>query len=145
LKTSTGQLGIVMSSARYKHDIRDIGDKTSWRSRLRPVSFRYNNDPTNTLQYGLVAEEVAKVYPELVVYGADGKAMPVRYSMLSAMLLNQLQRQANENQRLAAQVNKLSAQMVAIKTSIDRMQELAALLQAMDDTQVGKLARGFDR
>ena len=64
--TSTGQLGIVMSSARYKHDIRDMGDKSSALLKLRPVSFRYNNDPTNTLQYGLVAEEVAKVYPELV-------------------------------------------------------------------------------
>jgi hypothetical protein len=92
-----------------------------------------------------VAEEVAKVYPELVSYGPDGKPMTVHYLMLSAMLLNELQKQASENhrlaaenqrsaaenQRLAAQVRRLSAQMVAMKTSIDRVQEsMAALKQA---------------
>src|SRR5208337_2117852 len=99
VNTTTGQLGIVVSSARYKHDIRDMGGKSSALLKLRPVSFRYNNDSANTLQYGLVAEEVAKVYPELVVYGPDGKVETVRYSMLSAMLLNELQKQANELQR----------------------------------------------
>src|SRR5208337_1170571 len=115
VNSSTGKLGIVMSSARYKRDIRDMGDKSSALLKLRPVSFRYNSDPANTLQYGLVAEEVAKIYPELVVYGPDGKVMTVRYSMLSAMLLNELQKQAvevrkqtRENQRQAEQIEKLA-------------------------------------
>ncbi len=91
-----------MSWARYKHDIRDMGDKSTALLKLRPVSFRYNNDPAGTLQYGLVAEEVAKIYPELVVYGPDGKVMTVRYSMLSAMLLNELQKQNGELQKQRA-------------------------------------------
>ena len=84
---SSGKLGVVRSSARYKHDITDVGARSDGLMKLRPVTFRYNNDPAGTLQYGLVAEEVAKVYPELVVYGPDGKPMTVRYSMLSAILL----------------------------------------------------------
>jgi len=126
--SSTGRLGIVMSSARFKRNIRDMGAKSSALLKLRPVSFRYNNDPTNTLQYGLVAEDVAKVYPELVVYGPDGKVLTVRYSMLTSMLLNGLQKQSRENEHL-------SAQLVALKTSTGRalaaMQErMAALEQA---------------
>ena len=50
-----------------------MGDQSRPLLKLRPVSFRYNNDPTDTLQYGLVAEVVAKIYPELVVHGADGQ------------------------------------------------------------------------
>jgi len=102
-----------MSSARYKRDIADMGDKTNGLLRLGPVTFRYKNDQSGRLQYGLVAEEVAKVYPELVVCGADGKVMTVRYSMLSAMLLNELQKQNTElrnqtatNQRQAEQIQK---------------------------------------
>jgi hypothetical protein len=55
--------------------------------RLRQVTFVYRADPANTRQYGLVAEEVARIYPELVVY-AEGKPLTVRYSMLTSMLLN---------------------------------------------------------
>jgi len=74
---SVGRLGIVMSSARFKRDIQDMGTRSDGLLRLRPVTFRYKNDPTGALQYGLVAEEVAKVYPELVSYGPDGKPMTV--------------------------------------------------------------------
>ena len=88
---------MVMSSARYKRDIRDMGGRSGGLLKLRPVTFRYKSDPTGALQYGLVAEEVAKVYPELVSYGFDGKPMTVHYLMLSAMLLNELQKQASEN------------------------------------------------
>ena len=123
--SSAGRLGMVMSSARFKRDIQDMGSRSGGLLKLRPVTFRYKNDPSGALQYGLVAEEVAKVYPELVSYGPDGKPMTVRYLMLSAMLLNELQKQATENQRLMAQVSRLSARMIALKTSTGR--ELAQL------------------
>jgi len=139
--TSAGQLGIVMSSARYKHDIRDMGEKSSALLKLRPVSFRYNNDPANTLQYGLVAEEVAKIYPELVVYGPDGKVMTVRYSMLSAMLLNELQRQAKEMVAMRASTQR---QIAEVKASFE--EQLTTLEQAMRvQTANGKLAAAFSR
>ena len=72
--SNTGKLGIVMSSARYKRDVHDMGDASDRLMKLRPVTFHYKNDSTNTLQYGLVAEEVAKLYPDLASYGADGKS-----------------------------------------------------------------------
>ena len=155
VNTTTGQLGIVMSSARFKHDIRDMGGKSSALLKLRPVSFRYNNDPANTLQYGLVAEEVAKVYPELVIYGPDGKVMTVRYSMLSAMLLNELQKQARTNQRQARQQadqnRKLAAQVAQLKANQEHQrvafeQRVATLERALASRDSGrKLAAVFNR
>jgi trimeric autotransporter adhesin len=95
----SGKLGVVLSSARFKRDIRDMGESSSGLTKLRPVTFRYKTDESGTLQYGLVAEEVARVYPELVTYGADGKVETVRYSELAAMLINELQKQSRELQR----------------------------------------------
>ncbi|MBV8357719.1 MAG: tail fiber domain-containing protein, partial [Deltaproteobacteria bacterium] len=105
--SSTGQLGVATSSARYKRDIRDMGDASAGLMKLRPVTFRYKSDPTETLQYGLVAEEVARVYPELVVRGTDGKLQSVRYLEFTALLLNQLQQQARDLQK---QTNQLQMQ-----------------------------------
>ena len=83
---------MVMSSARYKRDIHDMGARSAGLLKLRPVTFRYKNDPARTLQYGLVAEEVANIYPDLVGYGTDGKIETVHYMTLISMLLNELQK-----------------------------------------------------
>jgi len=133
-----------MSSARLKRGIRDMGDASGKLMSLRPMTFRYKEDPTGTIQYGLVAEEVAWVYPELVTYGADGKVETVRYSELTGMLLNELQKQRSENARQAAQVKKLSAQMVEMKASFE--QRLCAL-ERTEQTRNGsrKLAVALDR
>jgi hypothetical protein len=69
---NTGKLGVMISSARYKRDIRDMDAASAGLMKLRPVTFLYKNDPSGTLQYGLVAEEVAQVYPELVSRETDG-------------------------------------------------------------------------
>ena len=82
-----------MSSARYKRDIHAMGRSTDALMTLRPVTFISKDDKLGTKQYGLVAEEVDKVYPELVVHDPDGKVESVRYSMLTSMLLNELQKQ----------------------------------------------------
>ena len=94
-----GKLGVVLSSARFKRDIRDMGGSTEQLLKLRPVTFRYKDDQQGVRQYGLVAEEVERVYPELVTYGADGKVESVRYSMLTSMILNELQKQNVAMQR----------------------------------------------
>lgn len=137
---------MVMSSARFKRDIQDMGASSDRLLKLRPVTFRYKADPNGTLQYGLVAEEVARVYPELVSYGPDGKPMTVRYLTLSAMLLNEIQKQASENQRLAAEVSQLKASRERDLQSMQ--QRLAALELAMKTRNGdGKLAAAepFDR
>jgi hypothetical protein len=111
---SSGRLGVgPPSSARFKRDVHDMGEASSKLLKLRPVTFRYKEHPQAIRQYGLVAEEVAKV-PELVAYGPDGKALTMRYSTLSAMLLNELPKQTRKldqqndvNQRQAKDRNAI--------------------------------------
>ena len=126
---SSGQLGILASSARYKAGIRDMGDRSRRLSDLRPVTFHYKQDPQKTQQFGLIAEEVAKVYPELVTHNSDGKIESVQYHELIAMLLNELQRQQRELGALKAQNARfqgaLAEQTAALKTRLVRLEETA--------------------
>ncbi len=113
--------------------------------KLRPVTFRYKDDPTHTLQYGLVAEEVAEVYPELVTHDADGKVWTVRYSMLSAMLLNELQKQTSEVRRLSMQMarqEEATEQMARQKEATDRR---IAELEARHQRELRAIQAGFER
>lgn len=93
---STGQLGTVSSSARYKSNIEDMADSSSGIMSLRPVTFTYKSDASNTLQYGLIAEEVETVMPRLVVRDAEGKPETIKYQDLPALLLNEVQKLRKE-------------------------------------------------
>jgi hypothetical protein len=109
---SAGQLGTVSSSRRFKEEIRDMGDATEKLLALRPVTFRYKPEVQSgerPLEYGLIAEEVAEVFPDLVVYDEEGKPFTVKYHLLSAMLLNELQKQAHELSRLRALEERIAA------------------------------------
>ena len=97
-----GRLGIVASSARYKRDIEAMNGSSQGLYQLRPVTFRYKQDSQGQKQYGLIAEEVAKVYPELVTKGADGKVESVQYHELIPLLLNEVQHQQRELVELKA-------------------------------------------
>jgi len=91
---ANGQLGTAGVSSRvFKHDIADIGDRGSLLYDLRPVTFRYNEDidPAGITQYGLIAEEVAEVAPELVFADEGGNPQIVRYEQLVPLLLNEIQ------------------------------------------------------
>jgi len=128
-----GRLGIQASSARYKRDIETMGSRSGGLMKLRPVTFRYREDGEGLLQYGLIAEEVAAVYPELVVRGADGKVESVRYHELAPMLLNELQAQARTVSELTAQNETLRA---ALRSLEAREQERglhdAAVMERID-------------
>jgi Chaperone of endosialidase len=124
---SSGQLGTVVSAARYKRDIRDIGEKSQGLHRLRPVTFRYKQDPQGPRQYGLIAEEVATVYPELVVRGAKGEVEAVQYHELIPMLLNEVQHQQQELAELKAQNARLQATLVQQNAAVAaRLEQLEA-------------------
>ncbi|MFN7979510.1 MAG: tail fiber domain-containing protein [Vicinamibacterales bacterium] len=103
---STGQLGTVSSSARTKHDIADLpADVGARLQQLRPVQFRYNQAFANgeqPLQYGLIAEEVEQVLPELVAMGKDGAPETVKYHVLPSLLLAEVQRLSREVAELRA-------------------------------------------
>jgi Chaperone of endosialidase len=133
-----GRLGIQASSARFKRDIHDMGETSDRLMKLRPVTFRYNEDPSGAVQYGLVAEEVAKVYPELVTYGDDGKPLSVAYQTLPAMLLNELQKQIRESGRKDAQIAALQKQVESLQNEKARIDGLAARLSALERQALAK-------
>ena len=110
---SNGQLGTVSSSIRFKEDIHDLADVSRRLLQLRPVTFRYTqaySDGAKPIQYGLIAEEVAEVFPELAVRGADGQVETVHYETLNVLLLNELQQQAKN---LAEQAKDAADQVAA--------------------------------
>jgi hypothetical protein len=115
---SAGQLGTVSSSRRYKKEIEDMGDASSQLLGLRPVTFKYRQEPVQgeqPLQFGLIAEEVAAVLPELVVYDAEHRPETVRYHLLSSMLLNELQKQARLNQEQQQAIRELAARLESLQ------------------------------
>ena len=88
---SSGQLGVAASSQRFKQNIQTMGDASDTLLALRPVTFQYKPDldPKGIPQFGLVAEEVEKVNPDLVARDEQGKPYTVRYEAVNAMLLNE--------------------------------------------------------
>ena len=84
---------------------------------LRPVTFRYKeatDDGTKPLQFGLIAEEVAQVFPELVVYDADGNPETVRYDLIATILLNEFQKERSTTQVELARLRKEVAALASI-------------------------------
>ena len=106
LINSSGKLGTNVSSARFKQNIQDMGDSSQALMALRPVTFHYKQelDPDGTAQFGLVAEEVEKVNPALVVRDDDGKPYTVRYDAVNAMLLNEFLKEHGKVKKLEAAV-----------------------------------------
>jgi Chaperone of endosialidase len=105
-----GQLGTVSSSRRFKTDIQDMAAASSNLMRLRPVTYRYKQpyaDGSMPIDYGLIAEEVAEVYPDLVAYTSDGQVETVQYHKVNAMLLNEVQKQHREIGELKARLAAL--------------------------------------
>ena len=106
--TSSGQLGVRASSERYKTAIASMGARTGDLQKLRPVTFHLKTDPHGAVQYGLIAEEVDKVYPELVIRDAKGVIQGVRYDELAPMLLNEVQQQKAQLRVMQRQVAELT-------------------------------------
>ena len=103
-----GQLGTGIPSARrYKQDIHAMGYASDPLMKLRPVTFRYRSNPSS-LQYGLIAEQVAKVMPTLAVYTKDGRPETVSYQSLPVLLLNMVQQQQRQIRTLEARNHRLT-------------------------------------
>jgi hypothetical protein len=117
---SAGRLGINTSSARYKNDITDMGAASSSVMSLRPVTFTYKSDETKTRQYGLVAEEVAKVMPDLVLLNDKGAPETVRYQELAPMLLNELQKEAKQLADAQSDLHEAKAELQQLREQHDK-------------------------
>lgn len=106
-----GRLGVNASSRRFKTDIRPLKSELDRLMELRPISFRYRHGDVrgpNPVQYGLLAEQVAKIYPNLVARGGDGRPYTVLYQELPALLLGQVQRQQRQIAQLRERLDRLA-------------------------------------
>jgi hypothetical protein len=128
LVNSSGQLGTILSSGRFKDEVADVADESDLLMNLRPVSFYYKPelDPTHTRQYGLVAEEVAQVSPELVVFDKDGVPQTVRYHFVNAMLLNEVQKQRQLVEVQQSTIAQQQAEILDMATRLAKLEVLAA-------------------
>lgn len=110
-----------------------MGDASNRLLKLRPVSFRYKQDPTKSLQYGLIAEQVERVYPELVTHDDHDKVMGVRYDMLPALLLNEVQKLERENRRKDDQIAAQQKQIGALQQEAAQIDRLTARLNILEE------------
>ncbi len=133
---SAGQLGTTSSSRRYKKEIKPMDQTSEAILGLKPVTFHYKSDATGTPQFGLIAEEVAEVNPDLVVRDENGEIYTVRYEAVNAMLLNEFlkeHRKVEEQQATITQLKSTVAQQQKDSQSIAAQQqkEIQALAATM--------------
>jgi hypothetical protein len=125
---SNNKFGTLGSSRRYKDEIRPVAKASEVILSLQPVSFRYKKeiDPTRSLSFGLIAEEVAQVDPHLVTLDRDGKPQAVRYEAVNAMLLNEFLKAHRKIQEQEATINQLKKGMEVFAATL---QEQASQIQ----------------
>ncbi len=136
-----GQLGTLTSSERFKKDIKDIGAVSDKLMLLRPVTFRYKQAAQNgayPVQYGLIAEQVAKVFPELVQYDKAGKPFTIYYHLLTPMLLNEVQK---SHRQIEAQRTEIAAIKTAQSSEIASLKTELASLRLAQRQQLDALTK----
>lgn len=129
---SSGKLGTVTSSARFKDDIRPMDGASESILALKPVTFRYKNhiDAKATPQFGLLAEEVEAINPDLVVRDKEGKPYSVRYDQVNAMLLNEFLKEHRKVEKLEALVTQQRKDFEAALTDLKgQIQKVSAQLE----------------
>jgi hypothetical protein len=137
---TSGQLGTIQSSARYKDDIKRMDKASEAILALEPVTFRYKEelDPDGIPQFGLVAEEVEKVNPNLVVLDEDGKPYTVRYEAVNAMLLNEFLKEHRK-------VEEQKAGLAEMKSVVSKQDELIAKQQKQIEALTATVQKVSDR
>ena len=119
-------VGVFNSSRRYKHDIQPMDKASETLYRLNPVTFKFNSDWKGTTQYGLIAEEVAEVDPQLVAYRQNGEVNAVHYEQINNMLLNEFLKEHKKVEQLQATV---AQQQKGMEVLTAQLKEQAVQLQ----------------
>jgi hypothetical protein len=138
LVDTAGQLGTAGSSRRFKSEIKPMNNASEAVLGLRPVTFHYKSDTTDTPQFGLIAEEVAAVNPDLVVRDKDGEIYTVRYDAVNAMLLNEFLKEHSKVENLkndfratvAQQQKEIAALAATVKEQAAQIQKVSAQIEA---------------
>ncbi|MGC2713421.1 MAG: tail fiber domain-containing protein [Pseudolabrys sp.] len=122
---SSGKLGTVLSSARFKEAIKPMDKASEAILSLQPVTFRYKQelDPNGVRQFGLIAEQVDKINPDLVVRGEDGKVTTVRYEAVNAMLLNEFLKEHRKVEEQGATIARMKKQIDALTATVQKVSE----------------------
>jgi hypothetical protein len=137
---ANGQLGTVTSSERFKEAIKPMDKASEAILALKPVTFRYKHelDPEGIPQFGLVAEQVEKVKPDLVARDDQGKVNTVRYEAVNAMLLNEFLKEHRKVQKLEAaiaqQQKEITALTASVKVQASQIRKVSAQLEVSDAT-----------
>jgi hypothetical protein len=129
-----GHLGTVTSSARFKESIKAMDKASEDILALKPVTFHYKSDKTSTPQFGLIAEEVAAVNPDLVVRDENGEIYTVRYEAVNAMLLNEFLKEHHQLQDLKAVVAEQQKQIDALSAGLQKVTAQLELSKAAPQT-----------
>jgi hypothetical protein len=126
-------LGFVPSSRRFKHDIQPMDKASEAILALKPVTFKYNSDKTGRTQYGVIAEEVADVAPDLVFRDNNGDVSTVRFEQIGMMLLNEFLKEHKKVEALEATIAQQQKGMevltAQLKQQADQIQKVSAQLE----------------
>jgi hypothetical protein len=140
---ASGKLGSLTSSARFKEEIEPMDKASEALFALKPVSFRYKKeiDPTRTSQFGLVAEDVEKVNPALVVRDKEEKPYSVRYEQVNAMLLNEFLKEHRKVEKQQAIIAELKSNLATLSTNFEvtatkQQKEIQALTVGLQKVSV---------
>ncbi len=133
---ASGKLGAMVSSRRFKDDIKPIDQASEAIYQLEPVSFRYKREiePTRPLSFGLIAEDVEKINPDLVACDREGKPYTVRYDQVNAMLLNEFLKEHRKNEEQETTITRLQKQVEALTAGLQKVSaQLSAASPSLAD------------
>jgi hypothetical protein len=143
INLTTGLLGHLSSSRRYKQDIKPMENTSETLYQLKPVTYRYKKeiDSTQSPAFGLIAEEVAEVNPDLVARNAEGLPETVQYEMVNAMLLNEFLKEHRKNEKREATIAELKTEIASLSATVNeqavQIQKVSAQLAAASPSRGG--------
>ena len=140
---SEGKLGAQVSSRRFKDEIKPMEQTSEVIYGLKPVSFRYKPEiePTRPVGFGLIAEDVEKISPDLVTRGGDGKVNSVRYDAVNAMLLNEFLKEHHKIEAQQSKIDKQEATMTELRSIIAQQQEGMEVLARRLEEQASQIQK----
>jgi uncharacterized coiled-coil protein SlyX len=139
--SADGQLGTVASSERFKKNIATMENASEAILSLRPVTFHYKTDTKGTPQFGLIAEEVAKVNPALVLPDKEGKPYTVRYDAVNAMLLNEFLKEHRKVEEHERKLQEQAVSIAALKSTVTQQQKNMEVLTTQLREQAAQIQK----
>jgi hypothetical protein len=141
LVDSAGQLGTLSSSRRFKTEIKPMDNASATILALNPVTFHYKSDKTSMPQFGLIAEEVAEVNPDLVVHDENGEIYTVRYDAVNAMLLNEFLKEHRKNEEQQGTIGQLKSNAAKQEATISELKKDMGVLTAQLKEQAAQIQK----